>query len=75
MKVIRECDFTIQECALYLDTHPRDAAALRLYRDQQALRQKAVDAYEQKFGPLTTSGNYFDSWRWIDDPWPWDLEG
>ncbi|ERI98911.1 spore coat protein CotJB [Acetanaerobacterium sp. MSJ-12] len=74
MKVIRESDFAIQECALYLDTHPRDSAALRLYGDQQALRKKAVDAYEQAFGPLTTAGNQFSSWRWIDDPWPWDLE-
>ena len=68
--------FAIQELALYLDTHPQDKKALEQYRQQQNQYHEAVMEYGQKCGPMT----HFmpvndDAYSWINDPWPWDING
>lgn len=64
--------FAIQELALYLDTHRDDTEALELYKQMQALYQKGVSIYEETYGPLTHNALSTDSYRWLDDPWPWE---
>ena len=75
LQEIRKLSFAIQEVTLYLDGHANDAEALayyQLHRDQKA---QAVAAYEEKYGPLNSSGN-LDSqcWKWATTPWPWEEE-
>lgn len=45
MAMIRKYDFVLYELQLYLDTHPRCPEALRMWKNYQAMRQKAASAY------------------------------
>ena len=65
--------FAINELGLYLDTHRDDREALELYQAYQAMYHKGMMEYNKRCGPLMhacpTEG---DSYRWLDDPWPWE---
>lgn len=75
MKLIQSTNFAIIEMALYLDTHPNSSCALETYHDYHRTFKKAVDIYEEKFGPLTIYGvNGENDWNWVDSPWPWQKE-
>ena len=64
--------FAIQELALYLDTHRDDTEALDLYRKFQKLYDEGRIIYEQEFGPLTHMSITDGSYKWLNDPWPWE---
>ena len=80
VKLLRElmkADFMVVDLNLYLDTHPNDRRALAEYNRHTmhaaALRQQ----YEQHYGPLCVVGRTSPlpyPWRWIDEPWPWEIE-
>ena len=75
MAMIRKYDFVLYELQLYLDTHPRCPEALRMWKNYQAMRQKAASAYIRQYGPiqrLQTDGNA--PWAWNQGPWPWEKE-
>ena len=59
--------FSAWEVRLYLNTHPQDAAALKLY--QQLCRQSREAGYACAFAPCPSN-----RWTWVDDPWPWECE-
>ena len=68
--------FSAWELHLYLDTHKNDKTAKAMYEDYIRKYKACVEEYERLYGPLkTTSVNHNSMARWIDDPWPWDLEG
>lgn len=68
-----EYDFAEYELNLYLDTHPEDLKALRFFNKVSNKAKELRKLYEEKFGPITASeNNSEDSWRWIENPWPWD---
>ena len=64
--------FAINELALYLDTHRDDKEALDLYRSYQKMYQEGREAYEKMCGPLNHMRVGEGSYRWLDDPWPWE---
>ena len=64
--------FAIQEMALYLDTHRDDAEALELYRQYQRMYADGKRKYEEMYGPLNHMHPGDGSYRWLDDPWPWE---
>ena len=64
--------FTIQELALYLDTHKDDQEALELYRTYQKLYSEGVKMYTKECGPLNHKVPTEGPYRWLDDPWPWE---
>lgn len=73
LQEIRKLSFAIQEAVLYLDGHPEDKDALAYYHQHNELKAAAVAAYEEKYGPLTVSGNNSDTrWQWVCAPWPWE---
>lgn len=75
MQRIRALDFSIQETALYLDTHPGCLMAMEHYHSLIAQREAAMAEHEQKCGPITMFGNKNRStWQWINSPWPWEYE-
>lgn len=75
MKKLRMLDFAIQESALYLDAYPDNASALEYYDSMRSQREEVLAEYEKKYGPITIFGNIdTDSWRWTDEPWPWEAE-
>ncbi len=66
--------FAAHDAALYLDTHPDDAAALAYWRKYNALGAEAAAAYEKKYGPLTAAAAGGTPWPWVNGPWPWEPE-
>ncbi len=64
--------FTLQELALYLDTHRDDAAALEHYKKVQALYTDARRCYEKKYGSLNRMSEMGCEYTWLNDPWPWE---
>ena len=67
--------FAIQELALYLDTHRDDQEALELYRTYQEMYHKGVMEYSQTHAPMNHGTPVSGSYRWLDDPWPWEYSG
>jgi len=73
---IMETIFASVEINLYLDTHPEDQNAIKIYNSLVCQFKQAKADYESKYGPLTNFG-YGQSqypWQWICEPWPWDNE-
>ena len=64
--------FAIQELALYLDTHRDDHEVLELYHNFQKMYQEGKRVYEQMCGPLNHMSPTNGSYKWLDDPWPWE---
>ena len=64
--------FAIQELALYLDTHREDTEALDLYRVYQRMYAEGKKKYEKECGPLNHASIAGETYRWLDDPWPWE---
>lgn len=70
--------FALTDLNLYLDTHPEDTDAIRLYNNIVAKRKVLEETYQSMYGPLTAShyGNSDSFFDWVCDPWPWqDQEG
>lgn len=75
MRKISEVQFAFFECALYLDTHPNDKYALEKYEMFRNELSSLVAEYEEKFGPLTLTGDFGnDGFDWTNSPWPWERE-
>lgn len=68
---IRCLKFAITDIAQYLNTHPDDEKALCLHREYCQQLKDLSDKYQRIYGPLSI---YFpcNSWRWLEDPWPWE---
>lgn len=68
---IRELKFSVNDLALYLDTHPCDRRAIALHNQYSKELRVLSDEYQKKYGPLTIECPC-NKWRWIDLPWPWE---
>ncbi len=68
-------DFAIQELALYLTTHRNDSEALELYWSYVRLGKQGREKYVEQYGPLCETDLTPGSFKWLDDPWPWDMGG
>lgn len=77
MKAINEVSFAINDMQLYLDTHPTDQHALEDIRMLIDKRKKYQEIHTRYYGPLTMDtamDNCSDSWAWILQPWPWEIQ-
>lgn len=76
LKEIMMIDFALVELNLFLDTHPNDRRALADYNRYGAMSRKLKQEYQRCYGPLTANGAFPAEypWRWIYDPWPWEIE-
>ncbi len=73
MHTLQELGFAINELGLYLDTHRDDKDAVELYNQYVELYEHQLQQYEQDGGALTQMASAASgSYRWLDDPWPWD---
>ncbi len=68
-------DFAIDEMGLYLVTHADDQEALELYWSYIKLAKEGRKKYEAVYGPLSQTTITEGSYRWLDDPWPWEKGG
>lgn len=72
---LQEIAFAAHELNLYLDTHPNDSGAIRLYNEYNREGKMLNDEYERKYGPIDLSDNEglsMTPWAWIKEPWPWN---
>ncbi|MBR2715048.1 MAG: spore coat protein CotJB [Ruminococcus sp.] len=74
LKKIGTYKFALKDLQLYLDTHPRDEMALRKFAEYEAVLKPLVKEYESRFGPLTVKVGEMNKYKWIKNPWPWDIE-
>ena len=73
LKRVQTCNFALVEANLFLDTHPRDRAALEYFHKHREMLKQATKEFTEKYGPLKTEDyNGESSWEWISDPWPWE---
>ena len=72
---INQVDFAIHDIRLYLDNNPNDKEMINLFNKYQIQLKKAIDDYEDKFGPVSIESlskeNIFD---WVAYSWPWERE-
>ena len=68
-------DFAIDELGLYLTMHRDDQEVLALYWSYIKLGREGRETYEKQYGPLLKTDLTPGSFKWLSDPWPWDLEG
>ncbi len=65
--------FAMKELGLYLDTHQNDTEAAGLFAQYARLYQEGQRVYAEKYGPLLQSDSVTGgTYRWLEDPWPWD---
>lgn len=74
LKKIGTLKFAIVDLDLFLDTHPADEKMLALRNQYESELQPLVEKFEKKYGPLTKNDNETNTWTWVRDPWPWDME-
>ena len=74
LKKIGTLKFAVTDLDLFLDTHPGDTAAIGKRAEYIAELSPLVESFEMKFGPLTKAENTANTWTWVKDPWPWDME-
>lgn len=71
---VQAYEFALVEVGLFLDTHPNDQTALAYFGQYRELKHRAVSDYTRMYGPITMDhmDNDLSTWRWIDNPWPWE---
>ena len=72
LKHITELDFYMIDLHLYLNTHPDDAEAIKMYNDCVMHAKELREEYNKSYGMILQ--NHCTSkvpWQWIDNPWPW----
>jgi spore coat protein JB len=75
LKEIQALEFTAFDFNLYLDTHPNDQRVLVEYSRAICESERVKNIYIVNYGPLMAEDNVNQTcWRWIEDPWPWEIE-
>lgn len=75
LKKIGTCKFAIVDIDLFLNTHPGDTEMLQKRAEYERQLQPLVESFEKQYGSLTKSESGTNTWAWVKDPWPWDMEG
>lgn len=75
LKSLQALEFTGLDFVLYLDTHPGDQRALADYAQIQRETERLRKTYAMQYGPLMSDDAVTQPcWRWIEEPWPWEIE-
>lgn len=68
-------DFAVLDLSLYLDVYPNNKTILKKFKKYSDAYKEKVSEYEKKYGPLNLTSTNYSSFKWIDNPWPWDKRG
>ena len=71
---IMKYTFMINDYNLYLDLHYDNKDILNKYKEANLKLQKYEELYEKEYGPLNINSSNYNTFRWIESPWPWDKE-
>lgn len=76
MRRLQAIDFSIADTVLYLDAYPHCKKALAHYHSLLGERAELVRMLADGCHmPVTNCENTSkDSWDWINNPWPWELD-
>ena len=75
LKLITVNEFMKEDLALYLNTHPEDADAIKKYNHYVMEGRKLKEVYEAHCGMLTNEDFLSPfKWQWVCEPWPWEYE-
>ena len=69
LRKVSEAMFYMTDLNLYLDTHPDDTKALRMYEEAAANAKACFDAFEKRCYPLVAASSD-DDWEWLVGVWP-----
>lgn len=70
---LQALSFVITELGLYLDTHPEDMEAFRMFQNYVKMEAEARQRYMKEHGPLMQrDAAADDTYTWLKDPWPWN---
>lgn len=74
LKNVQKYMFAAYDLQLFLDTHPNDSEALKMYAEIVKKANSAREDFEKNHGPLTafSAANDTETWQWSKNPWPWD---
>lgn len=74
LRTVQAYEFALVEVGLFLDTNPHDQTALEYFRYYRDLRSRAESEFTRRFGPISREhmDNDLSSWKWIENPWPWE---
>ena len=68
---IQILDFSINDLNLYLDLHPEDTYAYKLFKDYVKECKKKKENYTRIYGPLTLD-DLSEEYEWSKSVWPWE---
>ncbi len=75
LKQISALDFYIIDLHLYLDTHPQDAEAVKMYNECVCKVKALREEYNAKFGMLLSNMcTSATPWQWIEGGMPWQAK-
>ncbi|MGI5893699.1 MAG: spore coat protein CotJB [Candidatus Merdivicinus sp.] len=75
LREIQQCNFALVEANLYLDTHPEDQEAIQYFKKAQKRLSGHLAEFEEKYGKISANTDGKLRWAWVDEPWPWQMEG
>ena len=71
MNSLSESLFYATDLQLFLDTHPDDRNALRMFREAVKRTKATAEIFEQRFYPLTAfAADDECDWEWLLGVWP-----
>lgn len=71
---VQEIAFEVNDYNLYLDVHPDDMNILNKYKESAERLKRLCKEFEEKYGPLTIDNANYNTFKWIESPWPWQKE-
>lgn len=75
LKQISAVEFMKEDLSLYLNTHPMDKEAIKIYNCYVVECKRLLGIYEMNFGMLCENNSVSPyPWQWVTEPWPWDKE-
>lgn len=72
---VQKYNFAAYDMLLFLDTHPDDKKAFKIFSELVMKLKKLKKEYEADFGPLEAYNSvYSGAFKWLESPWPWERE-
>lgn len=66
--------FAAHDLNLYLDNFPNDQQMIQKFNEYRMESNRAIEQYENQYGPLfvNSNANAATPWAWDNRPWPWE---
>lgn len=74
---LNQVSFAAHELNLYLDLHPEDKEALKLFNQYRVKANQLLEKYENEYGPLTISSDALNTspFLWEEQDFPFEKGG